>query len=403
MLDVITDFWKPMSRKAAAPTEEKPLSLDELKAGCIVGFGFVPQSYVSGRRMPVTHVNTYQFGEEKLISYVFAPQNEAAISMIVAQTGGEKYLALSRRISLTDRIKLFDARELESVIDKLDVKTLRGKDGGDSFKGWLVPSYTKQIQGLKGKLSKGDARSDKLTDTQEFEYFLLVSDSNEHAIEIEKYTDGRLEVYATVYRRTSDIGQVTSAESEAQQIAEAKEAKPEPVKVETKLEVKESPKKETPKEVAKEIKPVLVEKAPAPPVAQKPEPSTPKPEKKPMNLASENFGRAENLNGSAKRETKENNMTVPEPNEAIECELNVANKVIEEAIRSETRLSDMLRHILDLPVVRQEAVELPITLSDDDFKLLATRYGISASDKEAIKRRIAQDLNDFSGSKKKVA
>ncbi len=38
---------------------------------------------------------------------------------------------------------------------------------------------------------------------------LLVSDSNEQAIEIEKYTDGRFEIYATVYRRMSDIGEVT--------------------------------------------------------------------------------------------------------------------------------------------------------------------------------------------------
>ena len=70
-------------------------------------------------------------------------------------------------------------------------------------------------------------------------------------------------------------------------------------------------------------------------------------------------------------------------------------------MRAERSLSDMVRRIIELPVAHQDTVQLPVTLTDTDYALLANRYGVAASDKEAIKRRIAQDLNDFAGNKKK--
>jgi hypothetical protein len=88
-------------------------------------------------------------------------------------------------------------------------------------------------------------------------------------------------------------------------------------------------------------------------------------------------------------------------NESVECDLRVANQIIDEAIRNEMRLSDVVRRIIELPVSHQEAVHIPINLADEDYSLLAIRYGIPSSDRNAIKIRIMQDLSDFSGSKKK--
>ena len=86
-------------------------------------------------------------------------------------------------------------------------------------------------------------------------------------------------------------------------------------------------------------------------------------------------------------------------NESIECDLRVANKIIDEAIRNEMRLSDVVRRIVELPVAHQEAVQIPVALTEEDYSLLAIRYGISASDRHAIKKRIIEDLNSFSGKK----
>ena len=87
-------------------------------------------------------------------------------------------------------------------------------------------------------------------------------------------------------------------------------------------------------------------------------------------------------------------------NDSIECDLRVANKLIDEAIRNEMRLNDVVRRVIELPVSNPESVQIPVTLSDEDYALLAIRYSIPASDRNAIKRRIIEDLNDFSGEKK---
>ena len=86
--------------------------------------------------------------------------------------------------------------------------------------------------------------------------------------------------------------------------------------------------------------------------------------------------------------------------DTIECDLRVANKIIDEAIRNEMRLTDVVRRIIELPVANPESVQIPLTLTDEDYALLAIRYGIAASDRNAIKRRIIADLGDFGGAKK---
>lgn len=91
--------------------------------------------------------------------------------------------------------------------------------------------------------------------------------------------------------------------------------------------------------------------------------------------------------------------------DAIECDLRVANKIIDEAIRNEMRLTDIVRRIIELPVAYPESVQIPILLTDEDYALLAIRYGLAPSDRNAIKARIIEDLNDFSGNgaKKQLA
>jgi hypothetical protein len=589
MLDVIADFWKPVKK---IPPQEK-LQESQLQIGSSIGFGFVPQALLSGRRLSVSAVNTYQFGIETLTSFVLSQDRDPSVSMIIAESEGEQYLAISRRVPLEERLKLFDTFELENILTKPDATRLYCKDNVAEFKAWLVGSYKREIQGLKGRIYKGDYRKLPLPATsegQEFEYTLLVSDSNEHAIEIEKYTDGRIEVYATIYRRINDVGEIShpaselvlrpeiklatkrddvvpaaaaapaapspvllepvqvlkpaekpaapvatlpandvTAEVKAELKAETKqaapvapqaaapqpvtpaapvaaapaapvaqqpvatppaapitmtgaqfgvvssampvsaqatpsvqppaapavmstspvntpssassavaapkvEAKPE-VKVETKIEVKPEPKTEAKVESKIEVKPEVKPQAPvaapvvvAAPVAEtkaeaKPAvaapvaaaaPTAPK-EKTTMpspELAAVNGVHADAAkptlyvqNNVPDASTQQSVKAVSRPlsqfeNDSIECDLRVANKLIDEAIRNEMRLNDVVRRVIELPVANPESVQIPVTLTDEDYSLLAIRYGIPASDRNAIKRRIIEDLNDFSGEKK---
>src|SRR5687768_13520206 len=105
MLEVIADFWKPVKKSQ----QQEKLRQEQLQIGSSMGFGFVPQNMLSGRRVTVSAINTYQFGVETLTSYVLSQDSEPSVSMIVADTDGEQYLAISRRIPLEERARLFDA------------------------------------------------------------------------------------------------------------------------------------------------------------------------------------------------------------------------------------------------------------------------------------------------------
>lgn len=422
MLDVIADFWKPVKK---AQTQEK-LQPELLQLGSSLGFGFVPQVILSGRRLHVSAINTYMFGDEALTSFLLTQDKDPGVSMIVAESDGEYYLAISRRISLNDRMKLFDGQELGNIMTRQDVTRLGCRDNIIDYKGWLVASYKREIQGLKGSILKGDYRKAKppaASEGQEFEYTLLVSDSNEHAIEIEKYNDGRIEVYATVYRRLGDIGEIThpplpelKLASQAEPVVTAEPVKPVAIQLQEfpqatalapVVSAPEEPKPSTPEfamkadflttpKVQEEQKPMTTLETPI--NGTRPDMSTTeamKPKLYVQPTAPESF---------ARQDIK----TVPGKvsgfdSDSIECDLRVANKIIDEAIRNEMRLTDIVRRIIELPVAYPESVQIPITLTDEDYALLAIRYGIPSADRNSIKRRILEDLNEFSGDKKRVA
>lgn len=475
MLEAITDFWKPV-KKSSQPAK---LSLKDLQIGSVIGFGYVPQVALNGRKLTVATINSYQFGQDVLTSFVLSNEKDIEVSMIVAEAQGEQYLAISRRISISDRNKLFDSEALKNIITDENVTTFKCRDNVPELKGWLVGGYKREIQGMRGFLHRADFRdgSDRSHSGEEFQYTLLGSSSNEHAIEIESYLDGHVDIYATIYRRTSDISEIKyndkpqadlkapdkdedksgfaeTIDKEEAKITEEKEAVtvlPEPVaepektaeeeKTEPELEEEkfEEENLETMKAIQKEIeadydkdrfdssgmKAVKLDVISLPNL--EPTPLEPVIEKDDTTIKEKNNNEEKNemsasilneskygTNGVAgadyasgymkdlKQEIKTVTKTVNGlDNEAVECDLRVANHVIDEAIRNEMRLSDVVRRIIELPVSHQEAVHIPINLSDEDYSLLAIRYGIPASDRSAIKLRIIQDLSDFSGSKKK--
>lgn len=449
MLDVITDFWKPV--KKAAP-QEKP-DLDRLQVGSQIGFGFVPQQMLSGRRFKVTGINTYQFGDERLTSFVLSHEKEDAVSMMVLSGDGEQFLSISRRIPFADRMRMFDPAELDAVFEQEDGKTLTPREVDGGWKHWIVQSYKKEVEAVKGGIYPGDFRVQPIPPgipTQSFEYLPLPSENNEHAIEIEKYADGRIEIYATVFRRLTDIGEVehpqTTERLPASPVFEvirpspmpaapaanpvaapapaiAEPAAAQPAAPEAVAEPQEHARLENADgeaEIAFADAPMVEEEAQgaADEIPQEPEAWLPEAEEEDAPVDAEEMTvetytpmetiMAITTNGS----TDSENVLKPkfgasftqdsraEENDAIECDLKVANKIIEEAIRNEMRLSDVVRRIIALPVSNPESVHIPVMLTESDFQLLAIRYGIPATDRVALKARIIEELGDFSGNKK---
>ena len=555
MLDAISDFWKP-SRKN---DEASSLDTQTIKPGAVIGFGFIPQPELSGRRVEVRSINTYMFEGDRMTSFVLDAQSNSAISLIIADSDQEKYIAISRRIPFAERTKLFDNSALLACMDG-DEKTRLTLKTSTEWANWTVSEYKKAIGGLNGQMATGDYRGlaalpDHVS-TKAFTYTLLVSNNNEFALEIEQYSDNKMEVYATVYRRLTDIGEIdvsaVQGKSEpstketppaptvaktARQLAALKpandsagrqdakqdkvpalesadmplvaETSPSPLVEETpaaakvnearavakrkmemlKMEfstdevasgprlfdvpdkeedaplaslphdiepVKEAvpdlgpliadepapePEPETPQEptvvdvaapdsepesesepdsveeepvieetpiitadaitadVEEKAAEVVIEEAITETQAQQPTQEANNQEQKEQTMAT--FNANINGNNEPKADAFIARAIQPEPlameNDSVECELPAANRVIEEAIRNEMSMSDVIRRIIALPVARQESVSIPVMLTDADYSLLAVRYGIPAADRAAIKAKVMEEIGDFSG------
>lgn len=451
MLEAIADFWKPV-KKAPPPPK---LRINDLQIGSTVSFGYVPQAILSGRKLTVTAINSYQFGQDVLSSFVLSQEKNGDVSMIIAEAQGDQYLAISRRISADDRNKLFNENSIDEIISSNEINKFTCKDNVPELKGWLVANYKREIQGMRGFIHKADFRNGNtgLHAGEEFQYTLLGSNSNEHAIEIEAYPDGHIDVYATIYRRTSDISEVmhhdksqkssVKTESKSEDVSpylvEKKPSVPvlESIAITTpnpSLEIEDAKDKLEPLELELvKPEPIKLESVSLPQLVVTPLVAeivkskivTPESttnnneEKKDMSISAVisnetklpngqagnvDLSSSVNFAGNAVNEFKAATKSVNAMDGgSIECELRVANQIIDEAIRNEMRLSDVVRRIIELPVSHQELVHIPINLADEDYSLLAIRYGIPSSDRNAIKIRIIQELGDFSGTKKKVA
>lgn len=85
---------------------------------------------------------------------------------------------------------------------------------------------------------------------------------------------------------------------------------------------------------------------------------------------------------------------------AVQVAFDVEQQVIEAvryaALENQLSPSDQIRKILELPITSKPVrPRLTVTLSDDDYALLAQRFGIDVEDKRRIKEVLHQELINF--------
>jgi hypothetical protein len=84
---------------------------------------------------------------------------------------------------------------------------------------------------------------------------------------------------------------------------------------------------------------------------------------------------------------------------AFDVEEAVMEAVRTAAFHSNLSPSDQIRKLISLPTSeRPKRPRLTVTLSGDDYALLAKRYGLSPDDKLTIKEKVTEELIRFAGS-----
>lgn len=78
----------------------------------------------------------------------------------------------------------------------------------------------------------------------------------------------------------------------------------------------------------------------------------------------------------------------------ISTEAQIAIK--KEALSNRLNPPDQIRKILGLPYNKKpQRPRLTVTLKEEDFQLLADKYGIDAADHAAIKEKVSEELLGF--------
>ncbi len=84
---------------------------------------------------------------------------------------------------------------------------------------------------------------------------------------------------------------------------------------------------------------------------------------------------------------------------AFDVEQQVIAAVRYAALENDLSPSDQIRKILHLPITSKPVrPRLTVSLSDADYELLATRFGLSADDKRAIKEALHRTLMEFANA-----
>ncbi len=85
---------------------------------------------------------------------------------------------------------------------------------------------------------------------------------------------------------------------------------------------------------------------------------------------------------------------------AVQVAFDVEEAVLESiraaAFQNNVSNSDQIRTLLDLPThSRPKRPRLTVSLTPQDYQLLAQRYGLDAEDRLSIKEKVTQELIDY--------
>ena len=172
-------LMKNLIKETSAPAAEEKVTLAELYTGCMVGFGFMPQKNISGKRISIDEVNSYLFDNDSFISYRLQ-QDTGLMNLIVANEDDSagNYLAISQRIEPRLFGTLFGEHTPDlwfalTQDEEIDVNT----EVLGPLAGWLAQEYALAVT-TKGRFLEGDYRLRKPQDrarlSRPFEYVLLV-------------------------------------------------------------------------------------------------------------------------------------------------------------------------------------------------------------------------------------
>ena len=162
-----------------------------------------------GGSFKVVAVSTYQFEYEFETNFSLEGQDDYRLDLLVEKEDGRERAALSLSINRDAVEQLFDPDQFAEVFEEDMQTVLELQNEPDELTGWTAPSYRKQACAERGYFYEQDYRGaappDDEGEGEPFDYYCMVSDDGNYAVEIEVWGGGETDVVLTIYRPLTDI------------------------------------------------------------------------------------------------------------------------------------------------------------------------------------------------------
>lgn len=350
----------------------KKIPWDTLNAGDGLRFGLVPLPELSEHLLTVEEVSQYHFQEHSYRALSLERGGEVVCQLIAGVSRSDKpYLAFSRLLNERDIEALVVAEDIPRLSEPQSLKMLYVREKTKGLKDWVTLRYERKIVDAQGHRELPDGTLER------FHYSLFVNEANFKAVEIERDSEGELTCYATVYRPESDVVDMVKGR-------------------ETK---KRDPKLNG--HTARDGGPAeIIHLNGAGQATEKP------------GLNGQHG--ANGVNGAHVNGKRRNKELLPaiipgqevvdlnghEDSQKLTCDIKVAAKIIDEALRNDIQVSDLMKKVLDLPVAESDTIDFDLPLSDKEYAILAKRYELHPRDRKSIKEKILEELEAFTGESK---
>lgn len=183
----------------------QPASLSTLQKGQEITFLEMPQPDVSHSRFRVSDSTHYQFGNEVFTAHTLRKQGETLSLIATPQEFSEKYaIALAKKIDKSLFAALFSGNLPEKWFSFAKGKTITTSNRVMGMQqSWIASEYTLILK-EKASIIKEDKQ-------EHFDYLLCLNAEHTLALEAEKYSDGKLVIYSTLYSDESVIEHIDAS------------------------------------------------------------------------------------------------------------------------------------------------------------------------------------------------
>ncbi|NOY62440.1 MAG: hypothetical protein GXP10_04670 [Gammaproteobacteria bacterium] len=208
-MSFFSSFFKDKTTQESAPRSLNHPK--DLQIGDIVAFGFTAQSGIGRQSFKVDSIRTYDFDGDTENQTVFTLKGaDSTLYLSVVQDRGIERVELARTLLPEDVAQIFDIERFANLFepDSGVHNTLNRIDEPETYSGWTAAVY-RQEAGNQIYVDNTDLRGDSgqryADDGAACDYYLLVSDDRNYAVQAEVYDGGRTDVYLKVYIPLSKI------------------------------------------------------------------------------------------------------------------------------------------------------------------------------------------------------